>query len=749
MSVYLDSYIIEANLAGSTWTDITSDVIIEAIAADWGITDNTAVDLVADAGSMTFTLNNIGDEYIPGHTSATAGWAINTPVRLKCTFQGIPYYLRFYVSGLDVISEKFNRKKIRVSCVDYIEYMARTPLRSQSVAAAQTADQGITTLVALMQTAPQSTSYQTGQETFNTIFTSVSPRTRIYGEVAKLAKSEFGYFYNSKDQANGETLVFDSNQTRSGLNTLTEIQQDSGDVLLLETGDKLLLETGDDLLLNQAATAPSFDNSMKKVDIQYGEDIVNYFKVTANPTTVTAGASTLWELGEPIEMGAAEIITFRTNYRDPAGGNQINCLTSEATGTTKAFRPNYDGTGANMDANLNVATVFGTEGVTFTLTNNATVTGYVTTLTATGTGLQIYSSVFKETESAVSQLSYDLRQQSINQAYQQDPDLGILMGGAVIEKEKEPRLDLQKITFNANRSVALMHAFLEIDVGNLVHIKEDDAEIDGYYYIQGKELTINPGGVIDFSWVVRGMNSLISGGLTPVTIEFGGDGSFDRMDFGRIPYITNDKTRTYTAWVYIAPTDTKIRSIMGTYAASTGTYFCSENDKLEFFTFNVDGTFGVWLADDVHASNTWMHVGVTHDVSASALADPIFYINGSSIAITEISTPVGAYESEKGSIFAVGGVARAGSNNPMDGKIADPRVYSTILTSGNMTTLYNGGNPDASLLTSGLVFQGFNVRTKDYSGLLDATLTATDKLTDNMFGIVGTPNAGEILRVFP
>ena len=757
-AVYLDSYTVEAYLV-DTWTDITSDVITDPISCEWGISNNTAVDLMADAGTMTFTLNNVGDEYIPGHTSAVTGWGINTPVRLNLTYEGLPHYFRFYVDHLSVTSDKWNRKRITVSCVDYLEFMARAPLRGQTVVATQRADEGITTLISGMQTTPQVQSYETGQETFNTIFSKTTTSTKVYSEVSKLVNSEFGHFYKTCDHAYGETLVFEDRNHRHGLRTLDLIPISDGTVLLMETDDNLLLETGDMILLNEAEDAV-FDNSMTNVEIQYGEDIVNYFMATAYPTTVTAGASTLWDLTSPMEIGGGKTITFRTNYRDPDGGNQINCLTSEATGTTHSFRPNADGSGANLDAFLSVTATFGAEGVEFTLKSTHSIVAYVTALTATGTGLLTYAPIFKEVESTVSQGLYDLRPQSIDMPYQQDPDLGLIKGATIIALEKNPRLDLQKVTFYANRSLELMYAFLYVDVGHLVHIKEDDSEIDGYYYVQGVDFMIEKGGLIRFTWTVALALSLISGGLTPVAIEFGGEGSGDGIFYGTIPEIIDQKSRTFAAWVYIAPSD-GLKTIFSLNSYGTRLAFHSDEDeKLTFTTQNFDTGQGRWVADDAHPTNTWFHVAVTHDVSVDAKTDPIIYINGSAVAITETITPTGVYRSEAGSGLGIGFFYYfLNYDYIMDGKIADPRFHNVILTSAELTTLYNAGDPDSSLVTRGLVFQGFNVRTADYSGILDTDLTSTDKLIDNIYSAVGTPDSSYFgtggtdgsptLRVFP
>jgi len=255
------------------------------------------------------------------------------------------------------------------------------------------------------------------------------------------------------------------------------------------------------------------------------------------------------------------------------------------------------------------------------------------------------------------------------------------------------------------------------------------------------------------------MLSLISGALTPVTVEFGGDGSGDGIYYGVVPQVLDLETRTMAAWVYFEPTDTKSRIIMSLNSNSARTTLYSGTDgKIKYYALNYTDTFGWWGADDAHAEEEWIHVAVTRDLSSDILADPIIYINGSPVDITELSTPVGTLRSEAGTRFGIGKLYY-GIDYPMEGKIADARIHNVILTSDELTTLYNGGDPDSSLVTRGLVFQGQNVKTVDYAGLLDTVMTNADNLIDNIYNAIGSPDSSSygtggtagtpVLRVFP
>lgn len=760
-AVYLDSYTVEAYVSGA-WSNLTSDVIARPISAKWGISGNSAVDLVADSGECEFLLNNQDDLYIPGLVSSLAGWAKNTPVRIMVVYESVSRVrFRGYVDRLDITSEKFSRKSVRVVCVDWMDYAARYPLVGSAIGTSQRADQAITTIVAGMPIAPQATDYGTGIETFLTVFDNVSVSTRGYTEFAKLVNSEWGYLYLTKDGVYGETLVFENNQYRDGKRTLNEIPLSvaDSDFLLLETGDVLLLETGDKMVLNEAV-AFVIDNLMTSLEIEYGKDVVNHFQATAYPKTVDGSNQILFSIEKPITLTPGVARVFRTNYRDPNGGSAISGTSMVAPVITTDYLMNTksDGSGSDISASLTIVAAYGTEGVIYTLTNSNADIGYITHLQARGIGVYSYSPIQDIAENAASIKAHGYQTQRIDQRYQQNLLLGSLKADAISYMERSPRVDLSKINLVANRSTNLMYAFLNIDVGDLVHIKEDDAGIDGYYYIQGVSFDMHPGGLITYSWDVRQAFS-ISKGLTMLALEFDGasltagvDG--DGINFHYLPHLVNKTQLSYSVWVYKTLTSLSLsRFIAGIWADNSAAAFWVTTDDRIQYDVKYSGAPGRWQTDASTVPNdAWTHIVITQDTSVTPTTDPIIYINGVSVTVNEILTPSGTVIDQTGAALMIGNTKTPALNwsRPFYGRILDVRVYDTILTQANVTTLYNSGTFDNTLLiNSNLRFQGTCVKDEDVTTFTDVAFASTDRVIDNIYGFVGTPNNGPTGRTAP
>ena len=759
--VYLDSYTIEAYIS-SAWSDLTSDVIAAPITGEWGIIDNTAVDLIADTGEMEFLLNNQDNYYVPGLGTSLTGWGKNTPIRLKMTFEGVPYIrFRGYVDYLEIVSEKFNRKSVRVVCVDWMDYAARYPLIGPVIETNKRADEGLVTIVSGMPIAPQSTDYDQGNETFLTIFDDVSVTTRGYSEMSKLVNSEWGYLYVTKDQSAGETLVFENNKARHGLRTLTEIPIADNNLLLLETDDELLLETGDSILLSEV-DAFVIDNLMTSLKIEYGTNVVNHFQTSAYPKIIDTGNQVLFSLDKPITLSPGVMTTFRTSYRDPSGGNPISAVSTSMV--TPAITTDYlmnaqsDGGGADLSADLTISATYGTEGVTYSLTNDNANIGYITHLQARGIGVYSYSPIQDIKENAASILEHGYHMQFLDQKYKQDLLLGSLMGEAISYKERNPRVDLSKVNLIANRSANLMNALLNIDIGDLVHIKEDESGIDGYYYIQGISFSIKPGGIIDYSWMTRRAYS-ISNGLTMLAIEFdedsvdGGGDNGDAINFGYIPHVVNLGQSSYSFWIYVDADTVGRGYVIGPWSDTSGKciMITADGKISNYCQYSVQ--YGWWLsAASSVPFGEWVNIVVTHDTSVTPTTAPILYINGTSVDVTELVAPEGTIIDQTGTPLTIGNWIYTGGlwNEPFNGEILDARIYDSILTQTNVTALYNAGTPDNSiLLNSNLKFQAACVMSEDAATFTDAAFSSTDRVIDNIYGYVGTTNNGPVGRAFP
>jgi hypothetical protein len=172
---------------------------------------------------------------------------------------------------------------------------------------------------------------------------------------------------------------------------------------------------------------------------------------------------------------------------------------------------------------------------------------------------------------------------------------------------------------------------------------------------------------------------------------------------------------------------------------------------LGFYTNRYDVDPGNWQSLTTSlGSGAWYHVAVCYNHS-NVNNDPVMYINGVLQTLNETDTPAGTLNSELGTHVVIGNIKTVTQDYtfPFAGKIFDPRIYDRIITAAEALTLYNGGTPDPSLVTDGLVFQPFVVRTDRLSEFVDVELDADTKVFENAYRSVGFVHGSPIARAAP
>jgi hypothetical protein len=261
-------------------------------------------------------------------------------------------------------------------------------------------------------------------------------------------------------------------------------------------------------------------------------------KITVYPKRTDTSAQILYRLGSPMEIGSGETKTFRGNYTDPTGGGATaNAISS--TMITPVATTDYlmwtasDGTGTNLTAYLSVSVVYGTEAPTYTVTNTSSYLAYITKLQARGYGIYSDNPIETNQENAASYLKYGYQTASKRELLQRD--VTYAEAKSIIEREKLPRTVLTEVSLEANSCEELMMIFLNCDIGYLVGVQSDRAEIDGRYYIQRITYTVTPGGLINYTWDVVQSFSLYSG-LTLIAAEFATREVVPAVPSGADPY---------------------------------------------------------------------------------------------------------------------------------------------------------------------------------------------------------------------
>lgn len=723
-------YLIETGTP-DTWHDITDTVVTDSIIVDWGIRGSGPADRISSVGVMTFTLKNDDNLYTPGYSvgivNSWALWKLGAKIVLQMVYEGDTYNrFRGVVDHLGIIPGKFGGSRVRVRVVDWLDYTSKHPLTALDIQYDETADVAVDAIVEDMPIAPQDTALDVGNALFPAIFDTVTRRSVGYSELSKIVMSEMGYLYLRHDTLHGETLVFESFSHRN----FGDLPRDTN----LVTEGLQFLETEDGLDILMADTVFVVANSMAKAEIRYGEAIINRVEVTAFPKQIdTVGNEVvLYKLASPLLVGAGQVITFNTTYTDPTGAGR-QCTADPATMIAPVATTHYlantlaNGSGTNLTANFTVVADYGITGVEYTITNGSVYLGYLTFLQAKGLGIYSYNPISSIVESPTSYNEYGFKTLTVRQTYQRDLIYGSLVAEMILDDNKQPRTKLESLTFCANRSVDLMRAFLQHDIGNLVQVQMDDVGIDGYFFIQAIKFSIGLGGLITNTWMTKQL-LVLQKGLSFIGAEFtiAGNG---RIGYGYLPHITGKNKRSISVWIYPKSEGEAIKIVAGAYGSNGGWYLYTSNGYCGLFQSGSPDP-GQWYGDQSLTLNAWSHIVITRDCTL-ATNQPKIYINATLVTTVELQAQSGALLSEVGSQFAIGNSYV--DDFPFDGIIEDVRYYGRILEQYDVANLV--GSHYAIYDT---LFMGPVVRTSEALYYKDLTLSDEDKVLDAAYGIVGS-----------
>jgi hypothetical protein len=116
------------------------------------------------------------------------------------------------------------------------------------------------------------------------------------------------------------------------------------------------------------------------------------------------------------------------------------------------------------------------------------------------------------------------------------------------------------------------------------------------------------------------------------------------------------------------------------------------------FAVTLSGGAARWETPRSVSLNTWTHILVTYD-SDNPTTDPIIYLNGSAVSLTETISPSGTWVSDASSNLLLGN--RNDGVTTFDGLLNDLAIWSSALTANEVTALYNSGLPLLPTANSG------------------------------------------------
>ena len=513
----------QMQLAGTAgaWTDVTDDVLTSLpVSVSYGIRGNGPYDRVAESGNIALTLDNSEKNsagsagyYSPSAPYVRTGFQVGVPIRVRITYNSNTYtkfYGRISPEGIQVESGLHGTRRTHITAADFMEQAAVHEMYLPAFTTSKKINEVVPLITANMPITPKGTAYSTGQDTFNTVFDTVRPKTRALGEFTKLANSELGYIYNRFDPTTDEELVVEGRYTRNDATVLTQLSVGTAgyEYLLMETGDFLLQENGDKLISAYVAGSvdASFNNTFIEMQTSNGANIFNRVKCVAYPRKTDGTAVVLATLQKSIFIGGSATQTdVFLRYRDPQGGvsnvSGRDMVTPAGT-VDYLFNSAEDGSGSDLTANLTVTPDYGTEGVAYTFVNSGPA-GYVTFLQARGLGIYIYDPVELTGEDTTSMGVHGTRVLDFDMKYQDSPLTASSFVTVLLNQYKNPRTVVDKVTFYANRDETHMVAFLVCEPGSKIHLTEPLSGIDNDYFINGVEYDIVQKDIIRYTWYVK------------------------------------------------------------------------------------------------------------------------------------------------------------------------------------------------------------------------------------------------------
>jgi hypothetical protein len=221
------------------------------------------------------------------------------------------------------------------------------------------------------------------------------------------------------------------------------------------------------------------------------------------------------------------------------------------------------------------------------------------------------------------------------------------------------------------------------------------------------------------------------------------------IDFGILPYLTNLPQFTYSLWVRRDASTTFAVLISHCVDEGTGRrgnfLLLNTNGDLQFDSYKTPND-GHWKADLALWPTylVWQHVCLTYDNTTSA-ADPLLYVDGVPVAMTETGTPSGTTDDDGDCPLVLFNIPPNPATSDRyyydtihDVSIKDVRIYNRILNSDEIAELAAGEN-DWNTVQDGLKFCGPVAPIDNTADYIGDTIENDDWMLDIVHQAAGIP----------
>lgn len=464
------------------WADITSDVVrtvpLSFISGNQG---HDITDRMSDVGTLSMALNNsdrnsagLAGYYSPDSGNCRDNFKQDTPVRVVIVSDSVTYYpWRGYIVSISPAPGQRQSRLTMVTACDYFMYLqGDEKFEGVPVQVNKRDDELLPLITALAPFEPLNFDYDVGDDTYTYAFhDEQSGQSSLARICQKLVQSGLGKLY----LRDSETLRYIS-------------------------------RTGALLAVDPVAT---LDNTMRELSIKRDESSrVKKIVVTAYPAQLDTSNVVIWQLNKSIELGASESATFIMRLRDPSGRATRSAASSTVVpvADTDFKFSSVDGSGNDKNGDITFEYGSGADAIEVTITNTSGVTGYLWFFQPRGKLIYLYEPL------PVTALTGQERgtTRELNMWYQDDVFVAQDIATVLSAWYAVPISNINSVSFVANSSDELMLAALEVQLGDLVLIKEAQTGVDANFFVGGRKFEItNAGRSMRVTWALTPGNQLL------------------------------------------------------------------------------------------------------------------------------------------------------------------------------------------------------------------------------------------------
>lgn len=460
------------------WTELPTVQNRPGIEITYGISGSGPTDRLASSGTMTFELDNSEHSsqgalgtFSPDNANLFAGFRVGREIRLAVDWDKATHYPWWGTveTILPTPGRKFERR-VRVTCVDFMDYLSRARIRGLDVQFNESAAQGIHLLLNRAQSDPVGVYYLNESAEFDiypTLFDSgKDEKTSIVTEIQKLLQSERAFVY-----VVGGMLYFEGRSVRPDA---------------FDLGASLVLTEGE---------------LMGLVPDHSARNLINNVEARVHPRRFDSSAVVLFNYDNTQAIVSGETVQFNAPYRDVdqkaqrVGG--FNMVTPVAS-TDYTFNAAEDGTGADRTPQLDVSVTFGGNSAEVKIRNRGPSDGYLTLFRLRGQGIYTYEPVTVEKKSAQNEAQYGPLQLVYELPYHTSTPIAEDAAQYILRRYGDPRTFIESAHFWANRRSTLLDFVLKTRVvGSLLTVSEPVTGLSGEsYFVQGARVAFREKGFV-------------------------------------------------------------------------------------------------------------------------------------------------------------------------------------------------------------------------------------------------------------